>query len=263
MAGMSQLASPLMSPALVYWASLPFCTFVLLLVLERLRPLHTGRASTGDWLLNGSGLLAQGLLIPLLSLWLGQQLAMQLPSLNGILPGALGAFLLSFVGLDLLYYAQHRYLHSHAWWLHLPHHSSQQLGAWASARNTLWLQPLFVYVLPSALLSLLCQDKQAYLAGTLLTASLDLWRHSAIRWPHWLQQRHGWLCWLLITPASHHLHHAAGTTAINLGANLSCWDRLFGSYAAPQGYPLRYGARTRQSAWQQLLTPWHHKPDES
>ena len=58
-------------------------------------------------------------------------------------------------------------------------------------RAPLIAHPLFVYFIPSAFLALLCQDKTAFFAGAMLTASLDLWRHSAIRWLAWMSRSIG------------------------------------------------------------------------
>ncbi len=236
--------------------ALPLLSFLALFGLERWRPLGRQRATAGDWLLNGSGLLVQGAVIPVLALWLGHLLASALPAWNGVIPGTATAFLLNIVGLDLLYYLQHRWFHGGGWALHRTHHSATQLGAWVSARNALAAQPLFVYLVPAAFLSLLCADKTAWFAGAMLTASLDLWRHSAIRWPAGWARAGRWARRVLITPAAHHLHHAQNAPPRNFGANLAVWDRLFGTYAEPADYPQRYGVDTGLPAWRQLLLPW-------
>ena len=46
---------------------------------------------------------------------------------------------------------------------------------------------------------------------------------------------------MLVSPAFHHWHHAAGTQDRNFGAILSLWDRLFGTVHDPGDYPDRYG----------------------
>lgn len=235
---------------------LPAAVFVMLTLLEMRRPLLATSWDKTDWLLNGSGLVAQGLVIPWLSLGIGGLLAAWLPSLDGLLPGAAAAFLLSFAGLDLLYYWQHRWFHGPGWPLHRPHHGAKRLGAWVSSRNTLAAHPLFVYLLPSAVLALLCEHKLAYFAGVMLTASLDLWRHCAIRWPDALAPAGRLVALVLITPMAHHWHHRDDAPRCNFGANLSLWDRLFGTYLEPPGYPVRYGVPTSQPAWLQLIAPW-------
>lgn len=250
---------PIALPPSSWWLALPLLSFILLGALEAWRPLRRGRPDAADWLLNGSGLLMQGAAIPLAALWLGAALAEWLPQWNGLLPGAATAFLLNFVALDLLYYLQHRWFHAGGWALHRAHHGARRLGAWTSARNSLAAHPLFVYFLPSALLALLCADKAAWLAGAMLTASLDLWRHSTVRWPAGWARAGRWAAALLVTPAVHHLHHAAGAPRCNFGANLTLWDRAFGSYRAPDGYPADYGVAAGQPAWAQLLLPWRQR----
>lgn len=244
------------SSAGVFWVVLPFAVFVLLIWLEWRWPLLSTPWQSDDWLLNGSGLVVQGVAVPSLALLIGGWLAALLPGFDGLIPGAAAAFLLNFVALDLLYYWQHRWFHAAGWPLHRPHHGAKRLGAWVTSRGALATHFLFVYLLPSSLLSLLCQDKLAYFAAAMLTASLDLWRHSAIRWPGFLASGQRFLAYILITPMAHHLHHEKGVRYSNFGANLSAWDRLFGTYAAPVTYPAGYGLTTNQPAWKQLLIPW-------
>jgi sterol desaturase/sphingolipid hydroxylase (fatty acid hydroxylase superfamily) len=237
------------------WAFLPALTLALLTLVEVLRP-RPGRAFSGeDWILNGSGLLIQGTVIPLASLAVGKLLALCFTGLDGVLEGSAAAFAMSFVVLDFLYYWQHRWLHGAGWVLHRTHHGASRLGAWVCARNSLLAHPLFVYFVPSAMLSLLCQDKLAFFAGAMLTASLDLWRHCAIRWPACLSPANRILSLLLVTPVVHHWHHKDGAPRCNFGANLAVWDRLFATYVAPDDYPRTYGIEIGQGAIEQLLAP--------
>lgn len=237
------------------WAFLPALGFCFLTLMEVLLPQPGERVLPGDWVLNGSGLVIQGTVIPLASISVGHLLGAWLKSLEGVLGGTAAAFAMSFVVLDLLYYGQHRWFHGPGWVLHRTHHGARRLGAWVCARNSLIAHPLFVYFIPSAFLALLCQDKTAFFAGAMLTASLDLWRHSAIRWPAWMSPLDRALGWILITPVAHHWHHNEGAPRCNFGANLSIWDRLFGTYLAPEKYPERYGIEINQGTLQQLLAP--------
>ncbi len=238
---------------------LPPLVFLFLTVAEWYRPTSSLPFALADYLLNGSGLVMQGLVVPLMSLWLGRLLAEAFPGLDGIIKGALPAFLLGFVGLDFLYYWQHRWLHASGWSLHRVHHGARRLGAWVCSRNSLITHCLFVYLLPGALLNVACEAKTACFAAAMLTASLDLWRHSAVRWPD-LQMK--WMVWLdsvLITPASHHLHHASGSTVRNFGANLAIWDRCFSTFETGR-YPTQYGAPVSASLLRDLLVPWRQPP---
>lgn len=239
----------------VAWAMLPGLCFCVLQVLEWRWPLLHGPWRGVDVLLNGSGLLMQGLVVPLLALALGQLLAVHWPHASGWIAGSLPAFLLSFVGLDLLYYAQHRWFHGGGWAWHRPHHSATRLGVWVTARGALFTHLLMVYLLPSALLAYFCQDKLAYFAGSMLTASLDLWRHSAVRWPTGWARCNRWLGYVLITPTAHHWHHQSGAPYGNFGANLVVWDKLFGTYTAAVAYPEHYGVTDDQPVWRQWLLP--------
>lgn len=206
-------------------------------------------------MLNGSGLAIQGVLVPIASIGVGHLLGLWLGPPGAGLKGPTAAFVMSFVVLDLLYYVQHRWFHRAGWILHRTHHGARRLGAWVCARNSLFAHPLFVYFIPSAFLALFCEDKAAFFAGAMLTASLDMWRHSAIRWPGWMTPLNRALGWILITPVAHHWHHKEGAPRCNFGANFSIWDRLFGTYLAPGQYPERYGIEINQGTLQQLLAP--------
>ena len=239
----------------LFWAAAPALTFAVLTLLEAWRPRPGCAWSRDDWILNGSGLLIQGTVIPLASLAIGDSLGQWMQPIDGMLPGSTLAFLTSFCLLDLLYYWQHRWFHGQGWPVHRAHHGARRLAAWACARNSLLAHPLFVYLVPSALLALVCHDKAAFFAGAMLTASLDLWRHSSIRWPATLATANRLLAWVLITPQAHHWHHQEGAPRCNFGANLSLWDRLFGTYFAADDYPQHYGIDCRQDALEQLLAP--------
>src|SRR5215470_7826323 len=80
------------------------------------------------WVLDASGLLVQGVLIPLLQITLIYRLFASLaPQLEGAIevhPAA--AFLLNFVFVDYLYYWNHRLLHAEwLWRAHAVHHTAE------------------------------------------------------------------------------------------------------------------------------------------
>jgi sterol desaturase/sphingolipid hydroxylase (fatty acid hydroxylase superfamily) len=56
--------------------------------------------------------------------------------------------------------------------------------------------------------------------------------HANVEYLRWIKLRLGWL---LMTPDMHRVHHSpeARETNSNLGAAFSFWDRLFGTYVAP------------------------------
>jgi sterol desaturase/sphingolipid hydroxylase (fatty acid hydroxylase superfamily) len=238
---------------------LPIVAFVALAAMERASALggdarrHGSRA---DHLLNLAGLAIQGAAIPVAGYLIATRvLAVHFPDLSGSLAiGWWGAFLLNFVVVDLLYYLQHRAFHRVGvlWALHRCHHAAPDVNVWATSRNSLAINFLFVYLLVNPALGFLCDRPDAFFLGAALTAALDLWRHSRV------PERYApaWLGRVLVTPAHHHLHHGRDGHDANFGANLMVWDRLFGTAREPRGYPARYGIPDAPGPWRQFFLPW-------
>ena len=250
---------------MIFWALLPFVTFLILMAIEAmLAPAATpgamGYSRTDIWL-NAAGLGVQGVVVPLLSFGVGHILLPQLlPNSRGILPLGFGAaFCLSFIGVDLLYYWQHRAFHEikALWPLHLTHHATPHLDIWATSRNCLMINGLFVFFLVNPWLGYLCRASDGFFAGAMLTATLDIWRHT--RLTAQLNPLKGWLT----RPIDHHRHHDALKPAANFGANFMLWDRLFGTADLEAPVPEAYAVAAPDSFWQQFLTPWKTPGDAS
>jgi sterol desaturase/sphingolipid hydroxylase (fatty acid hydroxylase superfamily) len=85
-------------------------------------------------------------------------------------------------------------------------------------------------------------------------------QHANIAYPAWVERP---LRWLLVTPAMHRVHHLpeAPATDSNYGQCFSFWDRLFGTYRAPDpARAPRFGlanlaGESFQSVSGMLLTP--------
>jgi sterol desaturase/sphingolipid hydroxylase (fatty acid hydroxylase superfamily) len=237
---------------------LPGFAFLALVTLERAFPaagVNTGY-SRADHLLNVAGVAMQGVVVPGAGYLIATQaLAVQWPQAAGALNiGWWGAFALNFVLIDLLYYWQHRLFHDvpALWALHQCHHASPTVSVWATSRNSLAVNFLFVYLLVNPLFGFLCDQPDGFFTGAAVTASLDLWRHSRLpdSWsPSWLRR-------VLVTPVHHHHHHSPDGQGANFGANLIWWDRLFGTAREPVGYPSTYGTPGAPGPWHQFLYPW-------
>jgi len=246
-----------MGPVTAGWF-LPLLAFASLLLLERMlrRAPQLPEYARADQLLNLTGLAIQGLLVPAMGYWIATSvLAAHWPGAAGSLRiGWLGAFAVNFVIVDFLYYWQHRLFHrvNALWALHQCHHASTALDVWATSRNSLAVNFLFVYMLVNPLLGFLCDHPDGFFAGAAVTASLDLWRHS--RLPESFSPT--LLGRVLVTPAHHHAHHSPEGQAVNFGANLILWDRLFGTAREPRGYPAVYGTPGAPGPWRQFLFPW-------
>jgi sterol desaturase/sphingolipid hydroxylase (fatty acid hydroxylase superfamily) len=230
---------------------LPSIAFVLLVLAERIQPrVADARYTRADVALNLLGLAIQGILIPLLGYLIATRvLQAWWPQFAGTLHiGWWGAFALNFVVVDFLYYWQHRLLHRVPWlWRqHQCHHATPALNVWATSRNSLPVNLLMVYLLVNPLLAFLCDRPGGFFVAASLTAALDLWRHARVAMPRIAGR------WL-VTPFHHHLHHSPAGQAVNFGANLLLWDRLFGTLHEAREYPTSYGVANAPSAWRQLL----------
>lgn len=216
-------------------------SFVLLLAWTARAGLLRGKPAA-DWALDVANLTVQGTLVPLL------QGVVVVAGLQALAPGWQGSlvlpapwvFLLNVVGVDYLYYWNHRLLHSELLWpVHRVHHTVSRMDVLGTSRNTLWSTAFILYLWLGGLMLFLLADPRPYVAGAMLTASLDLWRHSELHPPERLA---AWLRPWLILPADHARHHGASVPRGNYGSNFKLWDRLHGTLlpdgpAEPLGHP--------------------------
>lgn len=243
-------------------AMLVLCVFVLLIVAtlgtRRRRAAAVCTRARADWVLDGAGLLVQGLVVPALGASFTYGLCQTLaPSLQGVwtVSGPV-AFGLNFVVVDYLYYWNHRLLHTARWWpLHAVHHTPEIFDVFITARNTLWTPLAIAYVWANGLGLFLLAEPGPFMAAAALTASLDLWRHTTFgpapgSWAHRL------LALVLITPHEHMWHHSEDRADDNFGANLALWDRLHGTYYRGVEPPARLGLALGLPWPQQLLFPF-------
>jgi len=172
-----------------------------------------------------------------------------------------GLVIAGLLAVDLAGYAFHRLSHRWRWlWLiHSVHHSDHQLDASTAVREH-----------PA---EMICDV--ALLAGVLMALGVPLWveglraavlnpqamaQHANIDYPRWVERT---FRWLLVTPAMHRVHHSPEPreTDTNYGIMFSFWDRIFGTYRAPDPVPVaRFGLdRLQGERWQtlpgMLLTP--------
>jgi sterol desaturase/sphingolipid hydroxylase (fatty acid hydroxylase superfamily) len=209
-----------------------------------------------DWLLDGVGLGVQGAIIPIL------QTLLILKGYAWVLPHARGCldlepwlgFVTSFVGLDYLYYWNHRGLHTAIFFpIHAVHHTVTQMDMVGSSRNTLWSSLLIPYVWVNGLMVYLLQDPSGYLLGITLTYLLDLWRHSSFAIAPNSLLYHLLNPWL--TLPQDHAHHHGSSILGNFGANLKLWDRLHKTDLALTSDPI-LGIPLDLSLTQKLFWPF-------
>lgn len=133
----------------------------------------------------------------------------------------------AFLVLDLVYYVGHRVCHRIAvmWALHAVHHQSGDYNLGVGMRGP-WLSALQIapFIAPVALLGFPASVLfPIYAFQTVYKLAI----HTR------LVEGFGPLGRVLVTPASHRLHHAANAEYEdkNFGGVLSIWDRMFGTHA--------------------------------
>ena len=212
--------------------------FLVLAVAEQRwprRPLTVSRAQR--WTVNLTIIAANTLLVRLLFPLAPFALAMQAQANGwGLLPLlALPVWLetlVSLLALDLLIYGQHRFFHRTPvlWRIHRMHHTDLDLDVSSGTR----FHPLEIFLslaIKLAAVVLLGASPLSVLLFEILLNTTSMFSHANLRIPLAIDQR---LRLLLVTPDMHRVHHSIFPieTDCNFGFNLSCWDRLFGTYRA-------------------------------
>ncbi|MGB3508571.1 MAG: sterol desaturase family protein [Microcoleaceae cyanobacterium] len=235
-----------------------FITFWVLTILTLTRQ-DVWKTNWQDWLLDITGLLFQGLVIPVLQITVVYQgYKFILPHWeNSINLTSIAAFVLSFVLIDYLYYWNHRLLHSPWFWhLHKVHHTVTQRNVFGTSRNTLWTSFFIIYLWVHSLFIYLLTDSSWYILGVSLTSALDLWRHSEIE----PKSNNFLACFLspwLILPQDHAWHHSNNPKIGNYGANLKIWDVIHGTNFTSDKPPQNLGITTQLTLKQKLFFPFN------
>ena len=142
------------------------------------------------------------------------------------------AVLLSIVLLDFAMYLQH--VMSHAipalWRLHMVHHADVDFDVTTGIR----FHPIEVALSMLIKLSVVAALGPPVLGVLLFEVVLNglaMFNHANVRIPAGLDRV---LRLIIVTPDMHRVHHSVEDTeySTNFGFNLSCWDRLLGTYVA-------------------------------
>ncbi len=155
-----------------------------------------------------------------------------------------------FLGQEFCYYWYHRASHRVRWfWAnHSVHHTPNQLNLAAAYRISIVgkLTGSVVFFVPLVWLGF---RPQLVLATLALNLAYQFWIHAA-----WIPKL-GWLEYVLNTPSSHRVHHAANLEYLdaNYGGVLIVFDRLFGTYIAERAdIRCRYGLVKPQTSYNPL-----------
>lgn len=205
---------------------------------------------TSDWHLDGCGLIAQGVLVPLTQTALVFTLLKLIaPPLRGVWHASpLTGFALNFVVVDYFYYWNHRLLHTRRLWpAHAVHRTPANIDVFITSRNTLWTPLLIVYMWANGVLIFVLHDAAAFIFAAALTASLDLWRHTTFA-PRPGSLAHRALRPWLITPHEHQWHHSRDRADATSDARHVLQPR-------EKAAPLRHGGNTGLQA--QVALPVH------
>lgn len=142
------------------------------------------------------------------------------------------AVVLTILFLDLAIWTQHRLFHAVPllWRLHRMHHADLDIDVTTGLRFHPLELALSMLVKVSVVL-LLGAPPVAVLAFEVLLNATSLFSHSNVALPPRVDAM---LRWFVVTPDMHRVHHSwdVRETDRNFGFNLSCWDRLIGTYQA-------------------------------
>jgi sterol desaturase/sphingolipid hydroxylase (fatty acid hydroxylase superfamily) len=138
--------------------------------------------------------------------------------------------LLFYLVEDFGLYWVHRLMHTKpVWRIHRWHHAPPYLYWLAGIRATIPHIILFNLTYVLALPLLHAASSWAFQVIMVEHIVRNNWMHMNVTW------KSTWLERLFVTPRYHHIHHSTDPAhqSSNLGALLTIWDRLFGTYYDP------------------------------
>ena len=180
------------------------------------------------------------------------------------------ALLISVAALDLAIYLQHVMFHAlpSLWRLHMVHHADLDLDVTSGSRfHPIEILISMLYKL--AVISVLGPPVLGVLIFEVVLNALAMFNHANARMPLVLDRV---LRWIIVTPDMHRVHHSVEKREHNrnFGFNLSCWDRVLGTYRdqpAKGHQGMTIGLKSfRNRSWQTLpriLTMPFFKPAET
>ncbi len=139
---------------------------------------------------------------------------------------------ISVVLLDLAIYSQHVVFHvlPPLWRVHRMHHADPGFDVTTGVRFHP-IEILLSMLIKLGVIAALGSPVIAVLAFEVLLSATSIFNHGNVRIASGLERV---LRWIIVTPDMHRVHHSTQMpeTNSNFGFNLSCWDRLFGTYRA-------------------------------
>lgn len=140
--------------------------------------------------------------------------------------------LASIIVLDLVIYFQHVVVHHVPvlWRIHRVHHADLDYDVTTGARFHP-IEIMFSMLVKFVSILILGPSVVAVVVFEVILNTMSMFNHGNIGLPKGIET---WLRWFIVTPDMHRVHHSQikSETNSNFGFNLSCWDRLFGTYRA-------------------------------
>lgn len=132
--------------------------------------------------------------------------------------------------LDLAVYLQHVVFHAVPilFRLHMVHHADVDFDVTTGLRFHP-IEILLSMIVKLSVVAILGPPVVAVVLFEVILNALAMFNHSNVRMPLGLD---GVLRWFIVTPDMHRVHHSVYNKEYNrnFGFNLSCWDRLLGTY---------------------------------
>ena len=140
------------------------------------------------------------------------------------------AVIASVIAMDLIIYLQHVMVHAVPvlWRLHRVHHADLDYDVTAGARFHP-IEIILSMLIKLATIAVLGPPVVAVIIFEVTLNAMAMFNHGNIGLPAGLDKL---LRFFVVTPDMHRVHHSVedDETNSNFGFNLSCWDRLFGTY---------------------------------
>ena len=151
------------------------------------------------------------------------------------------AIVLSVIAMDFIIYLQHIMVHAVPllWRLHRVHHADLDYDVTTGARFHT-LEIILSMLIKFATIIVLGAPVAAVVIFEVVLNALAMFNHSNVGLAKSLDS---FLRWFIVTPDMHRVHHSVedDETNSNFGFNLTCWDRLFGTYREqPRGGQLGF-----------------------
>ena len=138
--------------------------------------------------------------------------------------------ILSIIAMDFIIYLQHVLVHAipALWRLHRVHHADPDYDVTTGARFHT-LEIIISMLIKFAAIIVFGAPIVAVIIFEITLSTMAMFNHGNVGLPKNIDKL---LRWFIVTPDMHRVHHSIedDETNSNFGFNLSCWDRLFGTY---------------------------------